>query len=134
MNDAESILSSTILQRRAMDILQSYEGANNFILKLKHRSEINKKFVLTRSQSEYIVNYHTRTPKIARKWVELDSYFAEKLFEDKLIAKPPTHIWVEKLLVENKIAEEDMQIFQLVDTPEEAVAICTHKAAISLKL
>ena len=32
--------------------------------------------------------------------MELDSYFAEKLFEDKLIAKPPTHIWVEKLLVE----------------------------------
>jgi len=32
--------------------------------------------------------------------------------------------WIEeKLLVEDKIAEEDMQIFQLVDTPEEAVGI-----------
>lgn len=83
-----------------MDILQSYDGANNYILKLKHKSETNKKFVLTRAQSEYIVNFHTKTPKVARKWVELDSYFAEKLFEDQLIKTVPTHIWVEKLLVE----------------------------------
>ena len=60
----------------------------------------NPKFYPTRAQAEYIINFHTSTPKIARKWVELDTYFAQRIANDKLFTKIPEKVYVEKLLVE----------------------------------
>jgi hypothetical protein len=94
-----SIESSNLIEQRAVTILESYSGANNYILKLKHNKEINKKFFPTRSQSEYITTYNNVTPKVAKKWVELDPYFAKKIADEKLYTEIPKEVWVEKLLV-----------------------------------
>ena len=88
------------LESKALTILETYQGANNYILELKRKSEVNKKFYPTRSQSEYIINNHEKTPKVAKKWVILDSYFAQKLADDKLYTEVPQRVWVEKLLAE----------------------------------
>jgi len=80
--------------------LESYDGANNYILKLKSIYGPNKKGIPTRSQCDYIISYSETTPKVARKWVELDSYFSEKIANEKLYTEPPKQVWVEKLLVE----------------------------------
>jgi SWI/SNF-related matrix-associated actin-dependent regulator of chromatin subfamily A-like protein 1 len=69
-------------------------------LRLLQKKTNNPKFYPTRAQAEYIVNYHETTPKIAKKWVGLDSYFANKIANDKVFQQIPTHIYVEKLLVE----------------------------------
>jgi SWI/SNF-related matrix-associated actin-dependent regulator 1 of chromatin subfamily A len=69
-------------------------------LELKRKSQINKKFYPTRSQSEYIINNHDKQPKVAKKWVILDAYFAQKLADDKLYTEVPQRVWVEKLLAE----------------------------------
>jgi len=57
------------LESTAISILETYEGANNYILELKRKSQVNKKFYPTRSQAEYIINNHTKQPKVAKKWV-----------------------------------------------------------------
>ena len=88
------------MERRALDILETYQGANNYILRLLQKKTNNPKFYPTRAQAEYIINYHETTPKIAKKWVGLDSYFANKIANDKVFQQIPTHIYVEKLLVE----------------------------------
>jgi SWI/SNF-related matrix-associated actin-dependent regulator 1 of chromatin subfamily A len=93
-----------ILEQRALDILDTYQGANNYILKLKFLKETNKKFYPTRSQSEYIVNFSNTNPKVAKKWVELDPYFAKKIADEKLYTEIPKEVWVEKLLVEREKA------------------------------
>lgn len=92
--------NTPLLEQRALEILETYSGANNHILKLKTQKETNKKFFPTRSQSEYIINYHEVTPKVAKKWVDLDPYFGKKLADEKLLVKIPEQVWVEKLLVE----------------------------------
>lgn len=92
--------SELTIESKAISILESYSGANNYILELKRRAQVNKKFYPTRSQSEYIVNNHNKTPKVAKKWVILDSYFAQKLADDKLYTEIPKKVWVEKLLAE----------------------------------
>ena len=94
--------SSAIFEQKALEILNTYEGGNNYILKLKLQQQNNKKFYPTRSQSDYIITYHTETPKIARRWVDLDPYFAKKFADDKLFREIPDKIWVEKLLVEKE--------------------------------
>ena len=88
------------LESKALGILETYQGANNYILELQRKSQVNKKFYPTRSQSEYIINNHDKQPKVARKWVILDAYFAQKLADDKLYTEIPQRVWVEKLLAE----------------------------------
>lgn len=88
------------IEQKALSILESYQGANNYILKIKSNLQKNKKSLPTRSQCDYIINNNETTPKVARKWVELDSYFSEKIATEKLYANPPKQVWVEKLLVE----------------------------------
>jgi len=92
------------LESKAMSILETYDGGNNYIFELKRKSQINKKFYPTRSQSEYIINFHDKPPKIAKKWVILDTYFAQKLADDKLYTQIPEKVWIEKLLADKEKA------------------------------
>ena len=94
------IENSGLLEQKALNVLHEYEGANNYILKLKGIFNPKKRGVPTRSQCEYIMNYSQTTPKVAKKWVELDDYFSEKISNEKLYTVPPKQVWVEKLLVE----------------------------------
>ena len=100
MELASHISDVSILERKALDLLDKYEGANNYILRLKQKMMTNPKFYPTRAQSEYIINFHKSVPKVAKKWVELDSYFAQRIADDKLFTKVPEKVYVEKLLVE----------------------------------
>jgi hypothetical protein len=94
------IENSGLLEQKALNVLHEYEGANNYILKLKGIFNPKKRGIPTRSQCEYIMNYSQTTPKVAKKWVELDDYFSEKISNEKLYTVPPKQVWVEKLLVE----------------------------------
>ena len=91
-----------LIEQKALSILDTYSGANNYILKLKFQKETNKKFCPTRAQSEYIINFHETSPKVAKKWVDLDPYFAKKIADEKLYTEIPKEVWVEKLLAEKE--------------------------------
>jgi len=92
--------SIKIKEVEALEILQNYSGANNYILKLKQQQSVNKKFYPTRAQAEYILSFHNKEPKVAKKWVEIDNYFAKKLVESNPFISEPEKIYVEKLLAE----------------------------------
>jgi SWI/SNF-related matrix-associated actin-dependent regulator 1 of chromatin subfamily A len=96
------IVENTIktIEQKALDILSNYEGSNNYLLKLQNNLKTNKKFYPTRAQSDYILNYHTTNPKVAKKWVDLDFYFSKKFADEKLLVSIPKQLWVEKILVE----------------------------------
>jgi SWI/SNF-related matrix-associated actin-dependent regulator 1 of chromatin subfamily A len=89
-------------EHKALDILDVYSGANNYILYLQHKKVSNKKFFPTRAQSDYIITYQDTKPKVARKWVELDTYFAKKFAEERYLLEIPKQIFIEKLLVEKE--------------------------------
>ena len=93
---------SSLVEHKAIELLDSYSGANNYIIFLKQKKETSKKFYPTRSQADYIVNYYNTNPKVARKWVDLDTYFAKKFAEEKYLLQTPEQIYIEKLLVEKE--------------------------------
>ena len=70
---------SKIPEVRAQRILEEYDGFNNYISTIQKNFKEKKYFKLTRAQADYINSYHLRVPKIARKWVNLDSYFGKKM-------------------------------------------------------
>ena len=92
--------TSNLIEVKALDILDNYSGTNNYIQKLKYLKETNKKFYPTRSQAEYIMNYHSVEPKVAKKWVNIEPYFANKIADEKNMLSVPKDVWVEKLLVD----------------------------------
>jgi SWI/SNF-related matrix-associated actin-dependent regulator 1 of chromatin subfamily A len=115
------------LESKALSLLETYEGGNNYLLELKRKSRINKKFYPTRSQSEYIISFHDKQPKVAKKWVILDSYFAQKMADDKLYTEIPKKVWVEKLLADK---EKAYHIWGKVFDHEELHDFWLPKAAI----
>jgi SWI/SNF-related matrix-associated actin-dependent regulator 1 of chromatin subfamily A len=121
------ISNNTTIETKALQILENYNGFNNFILNLKLRYNTNKRFFPTRSQSEYILNNYEKNPKVAKKWVILDSYFAQKLADDKLYTEIPNKIWVEKLLSEK---EKAYHIWGKVFESEELHDFWIPKAAL----
>ena len=94
--------TKSLIEHKAIELLDSYSGANNYILYLKQKKENSKKFYPTRTQSDYIVNYYDSVPKVARKWVDLDTYFAKKFGEEKYLLETPSQIYIEKLFVEKE--------------------------------
>jgi SWI/SNF-related matrix-associated actin-dependent regulator 1 of chromatin subfamily A len=115
------------LESKALSLLETYDGGNNYLLELKRKSQINKKFYPTRSQSEYIISFHDKQPKVAKKWVILDSYFAQKMADDKLYTEIPKKVWVEKLLADK---EKAYHIWGKVFDHEELHDFWLPKAAI----
>jgi SNF2 family DNA or RNA helicase len=100
LENVENISNVSVLERKALDLLETYSGANNYIMRLRQKQIDNKKFYPTRAQAEYIVNYINTTPKVAKKWVDLDDYFSKKISDEKLFTKIATQVYVEKLLIE----------------------------------
>jgi len=115
------------LESKALSLLETYEGGNNYLIELKRKSQLNKKFYPTRRQSEYIINNHDKQPKVAKKWVILDAYFAQKLADDKLYTEIPKKVWVEKLLSDK---EKAFHIWGKVFENEELHHFWLPKAAI----
>lgn len=112
---------------RALRILEDYEGYNNYILRLQGKMKKFNHFKLTRAQSDYILKFKDTVPKVARKWVDLDSYFAQKLMDDKLLTKKPEKIYIEKLLVEK---EKSYHVWGKLFEKEELSDIWLPKVAL----
>ena len=111
----------------ARNILLTYEGSNNQLLEWKKKFVELKSFKLTRPQSEYVQKYHTVTPKVARKYINIVSTFGEKLADDKLLPSIPEKIWCEKLLCES---DKAYHIWGRLFETEQLSAMWLPKAAI----
>lgn len=120
---------SHIPEVRAHRILETYEGSNNYILRLKKKFLTNKNFKITRNQCDYIIDYHEVVPKVARKWVDLDTYFSKKMMEDKLYTKEPKKVYIEKLLLEK---DKSYHVWGKIFESEELHDFWLPKSAIPI--
>lgn len=91
-----------ITKDEVLEILKNYNGDNNYLINIRYLYLNNPNFSLTDSQIEYITLFNETKPKVARKWVELDPYYAKMIADDKLLVKIPEKMWIEKLLVEKE--------------------------------
>jgi SNF2 family DNA or RNA helicase len=97
-------MEKNIPEIEARNILLIYEGFNNQILDWKFKLLNQKKYTISRSQSEYILKYHNIVPKIAKKYITITKNFGEKLMEEKIHPSVIEKIWCEKLLCESEKA------------------------------
>ena len=76
-------IDSNIPEHKALAILKEYSGANNYILQMKKNLFTYSRWKMGTGQRDYILTHHETTPKVAKKWVEIDSYFGEQLQETR---------------------------------------------------
>ena len=119
--------TTNLIELKALDILDEYLGHNNYIQKLKYLKDTNKKFYPTRSQAEYIINYSSVEPKVAKKWVNIEPYFAKKIADEKNMLSVPTDVWVEKLLVDK---DKSYHIWGKFNTGDTLTDLWLPKAAL----
>ena len=91
-----------IVKDDALELLKNYNGDNNYLINIRYLYLNNPNFSLTDTQIEYISLFSETKPKIAKKWVELDPYYATMIADDKLLLNIPDKMWVEKLLAEKE--------------------------------
>lgn len=120
-------MGKTIPEIEAREILTGYTGYNNQIIEWRNRYESGKNFALTRPQSEYILKYWNKEPKVARKYIQIAKQFGAKLQEERLLMKPVEEIWVEKLLCES---DKAYHVWGNISKDMKPIAMWIPKASI----
>ena len=88
--------------RNAISILETYEGKNPYIKRLKRKLLDNGDITLTTTQSNYIVNNHNFEPKLINKVVTITEYLGEELKTQNNLSFKPERILIEYLLADNE--------------------------------
>ena len=126
----ENKVLDNVPQIKATRILEKYEGFNNYILSIKEKMETKKHFKMTRAQADYIIDFHDVVPKVARKWVDLDDYFGQKMMDEKLLTRKPKQVYVEKILIEK---DKSFHIYGKLFEKQKLYEFWLPKAAIIIK-
>ena len=86
----------------ALSYLETYEGINPYLLRLKHDYLKNKKLALTENQSKYIVDNHNREPQFINRVIGITKYIGEELQKQDGLSFVPERILIEFILAETE--------------------------------
>jgi SWI/SNF-related matrix-associated actin-dependent regulator 1 of chromatin subfamily A len=86
--------------RSALDLLETYEGYNPYILGLKTEYIKNKKLLLTDTQSRYIIDNIDRDPLYINRVVNITAYLGEEIKSKSNLDFIPERILIEFMLAE----------------------------------
>lgn len=88
----------------AISLLESYEGINPYIKKLKNSYLKNKKLALTENQSKYILENFEKEPLFINRVVSITSYLGEELKKQDGLSFVPEKVLVEFILADTEKA------------------------------
>ena len=88
----------------AISLLESYEGINPYIKKLKNSYIKNKKLALTENQSKYILDNFEKEPLFINRVISITSYLGEELKKQDDLSFVPEKVLVEFILADTEKA------------------------------
>ncbi len=86
----------------AISLLESYEGINPYLIKLRIEFLKNKKLALTENQSKYIMDNHDREPVYVNRVVGVTAYLGEELQKQEGLSFVPEKVLIEFILAETE--------------------------------
>lgn len=86
----------------ALSLLETYDGINPYIRKLKHEYLKNKKISLTENQSRYIIENHDREPLLVNRVIGITKYLGDELQKNEGLSFTPERILIEFILAETE--------------------------------
>ena len=88
--------------RSAITLLQTYEGRNPYIQKMKKEYLKNRKVKLTENQTRYIVDFHDKEPQLINKVVKISPLLGKELKEKNDLSFEPERILIEFMLADSE--------------------------------
>ncbi len=88
--------------RKAISLIEEYEGINPYILKLKMALKSKSGLVLTEIQTKYVIENYNREPSFINRVISISPYFGEELRKNEGLSFTP-----ERMLFEFILAETD---------------------------
>lgn len=88
--------------RSAIALLETYQGKNPYIKRLKKEYLKNKKVKLTDNQTNYIVNNHDKEPELINRVVAITPFLGEELQKSEGLSFVPERIKIEFMLAESE--------------------------------
>jgi SNF2 family DNA or RNA helicase len=88
--------------RSAIALLETYEGRNPYLRKLKKEYLKNRKVKLTENQTRYIVDFHDKEPQLINKVVNISSFLGEELKKQNDLSFVPERILIEFMLADTE--------------------------------
>ena len=90
-----------IKELKIFNILENYKGKNPYIYSLKKKWEKSgNKLNFTKTQIDYIINYHQKDPIKLGRVMEITEFFGEELKKSEDVSFVPSKILIEYLLAE----------------------------------
>jgi len=86
----------------ALSLLETYDGINPYLLKLKNELLKNGKIILTDTQSKYIVENHDREPLFINRVINITEYLGLELQKNDGVSFVPEKILIEFILAETE--------------------------------
>jgi SWI/SNF-related matrix-associated actin-dependent regulator of chromatin subfamily A-like protein 1 len=87
--------------RGAINILETYEGKNPYLKKLKLELTKKGKLALTTNQTKYIMEFHDKEPIYINKVIGITSFLGEELTKKEKLKFTPERILIEYMLAES---------------------------------
>jgi len=84
----------------ALSLLETYNGINPYLKKLKNEYLKNKKLALTDNQTRYILDNHNREPQLINRVIGITKYLGEELTKQEELSFVPERILIEFILAE----------------------------------
>jgi SWI/SNF-related matrix-associated actin-dependent regulator 1 of chromatin subfamily A len=86
------------IEKLALNILKTYEGANDYIRQIQKDFFKNKSFIPTKNQSDYIIKFHNIAPHSVKKEVAIHKSCREFVKDQLKLDFLPDKIYIDKLL------------------------------------
>lgn len=86
--------------RKAIELLNQYEGKNPYIKKLKRKLINDKKILLTGNQIKYIIDNHDKLPIHVNKIINITEYLGEELKKNENLSFIPSKMLFGYILAE----------------------------------
>lgn len=88
--------------RSAITLLETYEGRNPYLRKMKKEYLKNRKVKLTENQTRYIVDFHDKDPMLINKVINISPFLGEELKKQEDLSFVPERILVEFMLADTE--------------------------------
>lgn len=88
---------ATPIESKAIQILRTYKGSNDYILQIK-KDILTRNYLITRNQAKYILEASLFEPKMVEKFVDIHPHYGEMLTKQFGLGCIPKKIYIKKIL------------------------------------
>lgn len=87
---------------QALGLIREYKGSNDYILYYQKMLKVNPSYTISEDLAKYVIRNYKVIPTVMNKWMDIHPYSAAELQKFFKTSKPPTQVFINKILMVKK--------------------------------